>query len=65
MQRIKKNCDGCKAISINGCDLGYKTKDKVINGFEGLSTGKVPIEICPKPKTNNKYIEFQYLINKG
>jgi len=57
-QRIKKDCNGCKAVSSNGCSLGYKTKDKIVKGFEGLSAGKIPMEICPKPRTNNRYIEL-------
>jgi len=50
-----RKCNGCKAITCNStgalsyhCDLGYKT---------GSKYGEIiPLEPCPKPKTNDQYI---------
>lgn len=53
--RIKKTCHGCKAYDNCGCLLGYKTENKTIKGFEGLSVGRIPLEVCPKPKTNTDF----------
>jgi hypothetical protein len=46
----KRTCEGCKALDqrqyINDCLLGYKFDEH----FK-------PLEICPKPKTYEQYIE--------
>lgn len=55
----EKNCDGCKADDKWGCLLNYKTKSKEIKGFEGLSVRRIPLEVCPKPKTDEKYIRLR------
>ncbi len=57
--RIKKTCHGCKADDNRGCLLGYKNENKTIKGFEGLSAGRIPLEVCPKPKTNDEYIKLK------
>lgn len=56
--RIKKNCFGCKALSLKSCILGYKITTYEILGVHGA--GIKPLEICPKPKTMEEYI---YLYN--
>ena len=50
-----RKCNGCKALiyqvqsNLGRCELNYKT----------ISTTKIydtkPLELCPKPKTNEKY----------
>ena len=57
--RIKKLVMVVKQMIIGGCLLGYKNENKTIKGFEGLSAGRIPLEVCPKPKTNDEYIKLK------
>ena len=49
---MKKSCKKCKALTLNGCSLGYKTD------FKSYLHSKFyyPLEDCPKPLTNEDYI---------
>lgn len=56
MARIKKTCNGCKAISFNGCELGFPTIKKPVDSrFHGVYTFSPDNILCPKPKTNADY----------
>lgn len=50
---IKRTCEGCKAIELDGyesrCLLGYKYDH---NKF-------IPLEFCPKPKTISQYVKLK------
>ncbi len=49
-KRVKKNCERCRAITVNGrCDLGYNNSGELIPGL-GIRRIK-PQEPCPKPLT--------------
>lgn len=56
-KRIKKDCHNCKADDHEGCLLGYKTEKIIVKGYEGLSGGNKPLEVCPKPRTNQQYLK--------
>ena len=51
---MKRTCDGCKALDMEKCDLGYKTQ-KLYKEHSFLIKVK-PLEECPKPKTNDEYL---------
>lgn len=57
--RLKKNCNGCRAIDGTKCDIGYKTENIY---YKSILLGCKPIEPCPKPKT---YKEYFNLINQS
>lgn len=54
----KRNCFGCRAYwydEVQGhCDLGYTVKDVHVRGFRET----VPQEVCPKPRTNLRFVEL-------
>lgn len=54
---MKKNCNGCKALFIDGCDgecrLGYKMGKRCIFSFPDEYR---PLERCPKPITYKQLI---------
>lgn len=54
--RIKKNCFGCRALNLNTCKLNYKIITYDIGYITGA--GLKPLEICPKPKTYNEFINL-------
>lgn len=56
--RIKRTCDGCKAISHLGCELGYRVSKEYLR--PGIFNCYVyrPAEVCPKPKTNEEYSAY-------
>jgi hypothetical protein len=52
---MKRTCYGCKALEGDHCYLGYKN-EKLFKNYS--STDVKPLEECPKPKTNDKYMEY-------
>lgn len=57
-QRMKKNCEGCRASCILNsakCELGYKVKSKLYEGC--VAIGGIPQEVCPKPRTYDEYLK--------
>ncbi len=55
---MKKSCNYCKALVQGKCDLGYETKDDSPEVYKGLNIRTKPLEECPKPLTNNKFVEL-------
>lgn len=55
---MKRTCKGGKAISLQYgfCYLGYNTKIKYKLGF---ISEVIPLEECPKPMTNSKYVKLE------
>jgi hypothetical protein len=56
MMRMKKNCEGCRALWYDGhgsytCQLSYQIKhvEKRAGGIK--HNFPVPVEVCPKPRT--------------
>lgn len=58
---MKKTCNGCKAytkgVSKGTCSLGFQFKDIYIPKT-GSFIDSVPIEKCPKPKTNDEFVKL-------
>lgn len=53
----KKSCYGCRALSLERCDLGYSVKMELKPG--DLCRRPVPINRrCPKPRTYDKLGEL-------
>lgn len=57
-KKPRKDCLGCKCDEEYGCQLGYETttEDMNVAGF-GAIFKRVPLEPCPKPKTNYQWIK--------
>lgn len=63
---MKRTCRGCKALrwdKFDGvCSLQYKTKlvsfAHRIDGHIMLTDVLAPLEECPKPRTNKRYVEL-------
>lgn len=62
----KKNCNRCIADKHSNyeCDLGYKREVKSYDEY-GFTKFGIPLEPCPKPKTNSDYIFAKNGIQKG
>ena len=62
--RKKKDCLGCVArLGDSGCYLNFKVAlgkiEYQINGKHDWGSKPVPAGICPKPRTNKKYLELK------
>lgn len=51
---IKRSCNGCKALTKLGCDLGKKTKITMYTHISNSNERK-PLEACYKPKSDRDY----------
>lgn len=47
----KKSCEGCRALSLDRCDLNFKNRHDPIQPWKA----PVPLEPCPKPQTYEQY----------
>lgn len=56
-----KTCNGCKASEYSTQPLIYYCR---LQGFNCSSKG-VPSGPCPKPKTNNDYVDFSLHIQRS
>jgi len=62
---MKRTCNGCKALDIDHCSLGYKTKPKF---FDDRIVGRIPLEECEKPMTYSYFLtlkKHKYERDKG
>jgi hypothetical protein len=50
----KKTCDGCAAGKHLYCGLGYKTGGHMCRTIKGFALFGIPLEKCPKPRTNGE-----------
>jgi hypothetical protein len=60
---MKRTCYGCRALNTefyyDTCLLGYKNK-VVFDYQSGVVIDYIPLEQCPKPKSNEEYVALKF-----
>ncbi len=58
---MKKSCAECRALDRERCSLGYKTTRRLVDSIlfrKGKTTTVHPAEECPKPRTNDRFLQL-------